>query len=218
MIISHDHRAYRQKWRTAGKNKYNGAFYYSKEIVKNIIPNVQTDRNWVTVNLPGFCASHSIVFIHNNLHPENYDWLKRYKDLVLVCGIPETVEKVAHLGKAIYLPLSVDVDYVKRFRVEEKTRGTAFVGRPAKRKDVILPSGIDYIEGLPRARMLERMAQYDTIYAVGRCAIEAKILKCKLKAYDPRFQKVSRWKILDNKKAALMLQEMLDEIDGKNNG
>ena len=58
------------------------------------------------------------------------------------------------------------------------------------------------------------MAEYETVYAVGRTAIEAKILGCKLKAYDPRFPKVSRWKILDNKKAAKMLQEMLDEIDG----
>ena len=59
------------------------------------------------------------------------------------------------------------------------------------------------------------MAEYKTIYAVGRTAIEAKALGCRLKAYDPRFPKVSRWKVLDNRAAAAMLQEYLDEIDGQ---
>ena len=216
MIIDHTHPDYLRKWRNAGLNQFNGAYYYSKEIVENIIPNVETDRNWITVNVKGVGLNHAIVFIHNNLHPENYEWLKFYgfKDLVLVCGIPETVEKVAHLGKAIYLPISVDVDYVKQFRVEEKTKGSAFVGRPAKRKYGKLPDGIDYLEGLPRDELLRAMAEYKNVYAVGRCAIEAKILGCKLKAYDNRFPKASRWKVLDNLKAAKILQEELDRIDG----
>lgn len=215
MVVDHNNIVYRNKWSKAGKNKYNGAFYYSKEVIANIMPLVKTDRNWITVNVPGRCWDHSIVFIHNNLHPENYEWLKRFKDLVLVCGVPETCEKVAHLGTAVYLPLSVDVEHVRKFRVKEKTKGAAFVGRPAKRKGVRIPLGVDVIEGLPRNEMLKRMAQYETIYAVGRTAIEAKVLGCKLKAYDPRYPKVSRWKILDNKKAAKMLQDILDKIDGE---
>ena len=220
VIIDHTHPEYLRKWRNAGLNQFNGAYYYSKEIIENILPNVETSRNWITVNVKGVGCDHAVVFIHNNLRPSNYDWLKFYgfKDLVLVCGIPETCEKVAHLGKAIYLPISVDVDYVKQFRVEEKTREAAFVGRPAKKKYGQLPDGIDYLEGLPRDELLRRMAEYKTVYAVGRCAIEAKILGCKLKAYDPRFPKVSRWKVLDNFKAAKMLQAALDEIDGVTNG
>ena len=214
LIIDHTHPKYRQKWLNAGRGKYNGAFYYSKEIVRNIIPNVRTDRNWITVNVPGVGADHSIVFIHNNLHPEHYDWLRDYKDLVLVVGIPETIEKVAGLGKVIYLPLSIDVAEVKAYKVKEKTKGSAFVGRPAKRRNVELPDGIDFIEYLPRKELLRKMAHYETVYAVGRCAIEAKALGCKLKAYDPRFPKVSRWKVLDNKDAAKLLQTELDLIDG----
>ncbi len=206
MVISHKHPAYIRKWQKAGKNKYNGAYYYSKEIVENIIPRLKTDRNFITVNVEGVGCDHAVVFIHNNLHPGRYDWLSRYKDLILVCGIPETVEKVAHLGKAIYLPLSVDVEYVKKFAVKEKTRDTAFVGRPAKRKGVTLPEGIDILENMSRDQLLTEMAKYREVHAVGRCAIEAKILKCRLKAYDPRFPKVSRWKPLDNAKAAEMLQ------------
>lgn len=201
------------KWEHAGANKWNGAFYYSQEIVKNIIPLVQTDRNWITVNIRGYGCDHAIVFIHNNKHPEAYEWLKEYKDLILVCGVPETVDKVKHIGKAIYLPLSVDVDYVAQFRTD-KTKDAAFVGRPAKRRGIELPDGVDIIEGLPREEMLEQMAQYKTVYAVGRCAIEAKVLKCRLKAYDPRYPKVSKWKVLDNKDAAKLLQEELDKIDG----
>lgn len=215
MIIDHTHPAYVQRWRAAGRNKFNGAYYYSHEIVMNIIPRVKTDRNWITVNVRGFGCDHAIVFIHNNLHPDHYDWLKRYEDLVLVCGVPETVPKVAHLGKAIYLPLSIDTEYVKQFRVKEKTKGEAFAGRPVKRKKYgEIPEGVDVLENMPREQLLRKMAEYETIYAVGRCALEAKCLKCKLKAYDPRYPKVSRWKVIDNAKAAEMLQEMLDEIDG----
>lgn len=213
MIVDHTHPAYKLKWEHAGTNKWNGAFYYSQEIVKNIIPLVQTDRNWITVNLPGVGCDHSIVFIHNNKNPERYEWLRIYKDIILVCGVPETVDKVKHIGKAIYLPLSVDVDYVAQFRTD-KTKDAAFVGRPAKRRGIELPDGVDIIEGLPREEMLEQMAQYKTVYAVGRCAIEAKVLKCRLKAYDPRYPKVSKWKVLDNKDAAKLLQEELDKIDG----
>ncbi len=215
IIIDHNHPRYKLQWAAAGANRFNGAYYYSQEIVKNIIPNVQTDRSWVTVNVPNVACDHAIVFIHNNLQPEMYDWLRAYKDLVLVCGIPETVEKVQHLGKAIYLPISIDVDYVKQFMAKRKTKGAAFVGRPTKKYLGRLPDDIDYIEGLRRDKLLARMAEYETIYAVGRCALEAKVLKCKLKPYDDRFPKVSKWKVIDNKDAAKMLQKMLDEIDGK---
>ena len=214
MIIDHNHPRYRQKWIAARKNQHNGAFYYSKEIVKHIIPNIDTERNWITVNVQGVGCDHAVVFIHNNLHPENYEWLKLfgYKDLILVCGIPETVEKVAHLGKAIYLPISVDVDYVKQFETE-KTKEVAFVGRPAKRRGINLPDDIDIIEGLPREQLLKAMAEYKSVYAVGRCAIEAKILGCEVLPYDPRFPDPDRWAVIDNSEAVRILQQKLDEID-----
>ena len=216
MVIDHTHKRYNARWRRCGKNRFNGAYYYSKEIVKNIIPRVRTDRNWVTVNLPGVGCDHSIVFVHNNLHLDHYEWLKQYNDVILVCGRPETLEKVAHIARAIYLPLSIDVEEVKKHRVKKSERkGTAFVGRPSKRRmsGVNLPSGIDIVEGLPREQMLDKMAHYETVYAVGRTAIEAKALGCKVAAYDDRYPKPSEWKILDNKAAAELLQGMLDKID-----
>ena len=221
MIIDHTHPAYRDRWRVSGSNQYNGAFYYSKEIVKNIIPRVETDRSWITVNIPlhnrepqfhTVGCSHAVVFIHNNLHPENYEWLRRYDDLVLVCGIEETMDKVAHLGTPVCLPLSVDVDYVRQY-IRPKTKDVAFVGRPSKRSGYDFGDDVDIIEGLPRTRLLEAMAEYRQVYAVGRTAIEAKILGCEVLPYDRRFPDAERWKILDNRDAATMLQEMLDKID-----
>lgn len=217
MIIDHNSTIYKQNLRISGKNRYNGAFYYSQEIVKRIIPNVRTDRSWITVNVQGLGCDHAIVFVHNNLRPENYEHLKPYRDLILVCGIPETVPKVQHLGTAIYLPLSVDVEAVKLFR-SEKTMKTAFAGRPAKKTGAQLPAGIDYIEGLPRIQFLQRMARYENIYAVGRTAIEAKILGCNILPYDPRFPDPERWEIMDNLEAAYLLQKKLDIIDGEKDG
>ena len=213
-IIDHTHKTYIEKRNRLGSSKYNGAFYYSKEIVKNIIPNVNTDRNWVTVNQQGYCFDHSIVFIHNNLHPNRYDWIADYKDLILVCGVPETCEKVEHLGIPIYLPLSVDVDYIKTFMIpEEEKYGTAFAGRYVKSKYGYIPPDVDYICGLDHRAFLQRIAYCKKLYAVGRVAIEGLVLGCEILPYDERYPDPSVWKVLDNKDAASMLQDILDGID-----
>lgn len=214
VIFDHNSMAYRSKWQRCGTNRFNGAFYYSKEIRANIIPAVKTDRNWVTLNVRGHAFDHSIVFVHNNLHKEIYDWLTRYKDLVLVCGVYETTKTMKHLGKTIYLPLSIDVEEVRKYAVAEKTKKAAFAGRRSKATYGALPRGIDYLQDLPREELLKRMAQYEEIYAVGRTAIEAKALGCKVKAYDKRFPDPRRWKVLDNRDAAKILQEKLDKVDG----
>lgn len=211
MIINHDTPEYRKKWEHAGSNQWNGAFYYSKEICKYIIPNIKTDRNWITVNVEGVGCDHAIVFIHNNLHPERYDWLLQYKDLILVCGIKETMKKVKHLGKVIYLPLSVNVEDVKKYKTK-KTKETAWAGRRIKRKDQKFKD-IDYLEGLPRTKFLRELAKYRNVYCVGRTAIEAKILGCKILPYDDRFPYPKRWRILDNAEAVKILQEKLDRIE-----
>lgn len=209
MIINHTHPIYRQILSMEFMNKYNGAYYYSKEICDRIIPNVKTDRNWITVNVRDIGCDHAIVFVHNNMHPENYEWLSKYKDLILVCGVPETCDKVSYLGRAIYLPLSINVEEVKSYRAE-KTKGTAFAGRPSKKKNTELPKNIDFLEGMPRPELLRRMAEYRNIYAVGRTAIEAKALGCNILPYDPRYPDPERWQVIDNLEAAKMLQEELD--------
>ena len=198
-------------------NKYNGAFFYSKEICKFFIPTIETDRNWVTLNIPGECADHSIMFIHNNLHPEKYEWLADFKDLILVCGIRETAQKVKHLGTPIVLPLSIDTEYVKQFAIpkKDKTKEIAFVGRKQKRCGVNFPPETVFLEDLPRTKLLPAMAEFKKIYGVGRVALEAKVLNSTVLPYDPRFPNTKRWKVLDSRDAAKMLQEKLNKIDGR---
>lgn len=198
-----------------GAGKYNGAYYYSQEISEIIIPRVKTDRNWITLNIPGEGADHSVFFIHNNLKPEVYDWIKEkgLKDIILVCGIEETCEKVKHLGRTIYLPLSIDTRHVRKFKAE-KTKGAAFAGRISKREQGSLPEGIDYLHSMKRDDLLRRMAKYKTIYAVGRTAIEAKALGCEIMPYDKRYPDPTLWRVIDSRDAAAILQAKLDEIDG----
>ena len=217
MIIDHNHPDYTAKWKTLGEDKYNGAYYYSKEIVKNIIPNVKTDRNWVTIRLADNKdhPDHAIVFIHNNRNPNYYEYLRNYKDVVLVCGLPSTAENVSFFGKAIYLPLSVDVKEVEKYRVKKKTKKAAYAGRIVKLNYATssLPKDIDILHDMPQSKLLREMAKYETIYATGRTAIQAKILGCHVESHDIRFKDASVWKVLDNLEAAKMLQKMLDEID-----
>ena len=211
MIFDHNSPEYVQSTQYLGAARYNGAYYYSKEIVENIIPRVDTGRNWVTLNSPGCCFDHSIVFIHNNVNPKLYDWLEKYDDLVLVCGIPSTVRKVAHLGKAVYLPLSIDVEYVKRFE-RPKDRDICFCGRKEKARDYSM--SVPIVGGIQRDRLLAEVARYRRCYAVGRCAIEARALGCEIMFYDQRFRDTSFWKVVDNSEAAAILQDILDGIDG----
>lgn len=212
MIISHEHEAYQRRIKGATIGKHNGAYYYSKEIVRNIIPRVQTDRNWITINIPPYGADHAVVFVHNNLDPEGlYGWLGRYEDLVMVCGIPGTMERIKNIGKPVYLPLSIDVADVVRYR-RPKTRKLAYVGRSVKRENLEIPQSAELIEEMPRPKLLAEMAQFEEVLAVGRCAIEAKALGCRVRAYDPRYPDPSIWEVIDNSEAAAMLQKELNEI------
>lgn len=216
MIIDHTHHRYQVRRENSGANKYNGAYYYSHEIVKNIIPRVETDRNWITVNIPGEARSHSIFFVHNNLQIEKYDWIKEqgFQDVIYVCGLMSTWHIFYEREeKAIYLPLSIDTEYIEQFKVAEKTRDAAFAGRKTKTIFGNLPEGIDYLHSMKREDLLRRMAKYERIYAVGRTAIEAKALGCEIMPYDVRFPNPTLWQVRDNRDAAKLLQEKLDIID-----
>ena len=222
MILDHTEPNYVKKRNSLVEgNKFNGAYYYSREIVKNIIPNVKTDRNWVTVRLADIqIPEHSIVFIHNNRNPNYYEFLREYKDLILVCGLERTVENMQYFGKAIYLPLSIDVSYVKRFRVEEKTKEMAFAGRLIKISKMYhapVPKECDILTNMPQHRLLQAMADYRKVYCTGRTALQAKVLGCEIGVHDPNFPDPSIWKVIDNRDAAKMLQDILNEIDGVKN-
>lgn len=218
MIIDHTHPLYAKKHSSMSSDgKYNGAYYYSKEIVKNIIPNIKTDRNWITIRLPEMKdhPDHSIIFIHNNRNPNYYTYLKDYKDCILVCGLPKTAENMRFYGKAIYLPLSVDVESVKKYQVKNKTKEIAYAGRKLKLSytNNRVPKGVDVLSGMTQSKLLREMAKYKKIYASGRTAIQAKVLGCEVLPHETNFPDSRFWKVFDNFEAAKMLQKLIDEID-----
>ena len=218
MIIDHNHHLYKAKRNSMSKDgKYNGAYYYSKEIVKNIIPNVKTDRNWITIRLPEMKEhpDHSIIFIHNNRNPNYYSYLREYQDCILVCGLPKTAENLRFFGRTVYLPLSIDVENVKKYRVANKTKEIAYAGRKLKLSytNNIVPKDTPILSGLSQSNLLREMAKYKKVYASGRTAMQAKVLGCEVLPHETNFPDSRFWKVLDNKDAAKMLQEILDKID-----
>ena len=199
-------------------NRFNGAYFYSVEIGQFFIPTIETDRNWVTINVPSVELEHAIVFAHNNVHLE---WYEKYrgKDPIFVCGMPETAERLKMYGKTIYLPLSIDTEYVKQFRTEKRF-DVCYVGRAGKRSPD-LPKNIIYLENMPRPDLLAWVAQFRRAYAVDRCAIEARCLGCEILEYGYNYgvqHTPDFWKVVDSRDAAKMLQKELDEIDGRTTG
>lgn len=222
MIIAHSSPGYIKLRKKLKMGKYNGCYYYSKEIVDNIIPRVKTWRDWNTVgrDLDGM-HDHMIVFLHDNATPWHYGWLKNYDDLVLVCSSKYTMDSVKYSGHTIFLPMSVDTEYVKKFRTE-KTKDTCFVGNVwvkenlrgiTDTQNLALPDNIDFFSDLPREELLKELAKYRKAMCIDRCAIEAKVLGCELIDIDTRYSVDNVGDVLDNSQAARILQKKLDEID-----
>ena len=220
MIIDHNHPEYIKLRNKISNGKHNGCWYYSKEIVDNIIPNVKTWRGWNTVgrDLPGM-EDHMIVFLHDNSTPWNYAWLKNYKDLVLVCSSTYTRDSVKYSGHTILLPMSVDTEYVKKFRTK-KTKDTCFVGNVWVKDNTIteIPKDVDYLQNMPREELLAELAKYRNAYCIDRCAIEARVLDCNLIPIQTMYHCDNVGEVFDNREAAKILQQELDKLDkgGKN--
>ena len=202
------------------RGHFNGAYYYSQEIVKNIVPSVKTNRPWDTLGMRFLRTSdHAIVFLHHNLHHETvYRWLRRYRDLVLVCSTPATYKwaKTVVGCHAIFLPLSIDVDYVRQFETP-KTKEACYAGNiwSFKKKDLpkYVPEDVDYPpKDIPREDLLRFVAPYKVCYAIGRSAMEAKCLGCEVRNCDSRYEGIE-WPVLSNREAAKLLQMELDRID-----
>lgn len=196
----------------------NGAFYYSKELLENIVPKIKTKRNWILINAEGKCFDNSIVIIHNNKNPERYQWLEKYKNLILVCSQPKTLKKLIEMHPkfhSIYIPLSIDTNYVKKFRVKKKTKETGYFGRIVKCPDYIKDDEtIDKIYGLDRDKLLKTLAKYKKVYAIGRCALEAKCLGCEVLTHEGEYEGVD-FELLDNKDVIDEFQRLINEIDKK---
>lgn len=196
----------------------NGAYFYSKELYENIVPKIKTDRNWILINAEGQCFDHSIVFIHNNKNPERYEWLRECKDLILVCSQVKTVKTMIQMFPkfhVILIPLSIDTNYVKQFKPKRKSKKIAYFGRKVKCPPAILEDeSIDKLWGTDHDALLKEVGKYKTVYAIGRCALEAKCLGCKVLPHAGEYENVE-FQLLDNKDIIPSLQRLINKIDGK---
>ena len=197
----------------------NGALIYSINIKKNIIPNVKTKRNWVTIDTHQ-CLDNSIIFIHSNVDLEKYLYYKDYKNLILVASQPETVQKLREMEIAdhvIYLPLSIDVAETLKYKdTKPHTReGYCYAGRPDKPfvDGLRLDRNITFLSRLTHPDLLTKLNNFKYCYAVGLTAIEAKLMGCTILPFDRRYPDTKIWKILDGKDAAAILQEKINKID-----
>lgn len=221
IIIGVNNMQYRGYRKAFSGGRHNGAYYYAKEIEENIIPLVKTDRDWdllgmrFTQHYP-----HSLIFIHHCLDwDRTYPWLAKVEDPVLVVSTYPTLEWAKNRGyRAIFLPLSIDVDYVKQFRAK-KTKDACYAGNrwafKREQEDKNIPKYVDFPPAdLEREDLLKFIAPYKELYAIGRCALEGLVLGCEIKPFlMDRYPDPSYWKILDNKDAAKILQRELDKID-----
>ena len=202
-----------------GKN--NGAYFYAKEIEKNIIPLVKTDRPWDLLGKRSTGSfDNAIVFLHNNAEHEKIygSWLgKYYKNQLFVANQKSTYNYVKGKGlPVIYLPVSVDFEYLRPFKTK-KTKKACYVGNRWhwRLKDIekYVPKDVDYApDDLERDDLLRFMAQYEECYAIARCAVEAKFLGCKVLKCASDLEP-SDFPMLDNRDAAIILQKELDKFD-----
>lgn len=220
-IIGADTKEFSEARNRLVHGKYNGAYFYAKEIEQNIIPRVKTDRPWDLLGKRSTGSfDNAIVFLHNNAEHEKIygGWLgKYYKNQIFVVNQPSTERYVKSLGlPCIYLPVSCDLDYVRKFRTK-KTKEVCHVGNRWgwRRADIekYVPAGVEFAPwDMKRDELLRFMAPYKKVYAVARCAVEAKALGCEVlkcqSDMDPE-----DFPMLDNKEAAKILQKELDKYD-----
>lgn len=196
----------------------NGAYYYSKELLENIVPKIKTVRNWILINAEGKCYDNSIVIIHNNKNPERYQWLSKYNNLILVCSQPHTLKTLIDMHPhfhTILIPLSIDINYVKKFKVKRKSKEIGYFGRKEKCPSYILEDeSIDKIYGMDRDELLKTLAKYKKVYAIGRCALEAKCLGCEVLHHEGEYEDTD-FILYDNNDIIPEFQRLIDEIDMK---
>lgn len=200
--------------RSGGIN--NGAYWYAKEIEDIILPaldmNLYVITAGSTLHKANEVPNDALVICHSNDKPRNSYMHLFHKNILWVCSKPSTVLIMQSYGeKAVYVPLSIDTEYVKQFKTK-KTREIAFVGNAwGYKSDYLasLPKDVHQLTNLPRDQLLTEMAKYKTVIADGRCNIEAQVLGCKvqLPKYD-KFETIER-EVVDSRDAIPYWQEAL---------
>ena len=106
-------------------------------------------------------------------------------------------------------------DYLQNYEKwkTKKTKSVCYAGRKGKFASCNVPLSTDHLQDMEHDDLLREMAKYRRVYAVGRTAIEAKILGCEVLPYDPRYPDPDVWRVVDTMDAVKMLQEGLNAIE-----
>lgn len=221
-IIGTDNQQYQRARGNLGSAKFNGLYYYAKNIERFIIPRVNTWRTWNTVGIKACGGEDNMIFfVHNNLDARKYIWLKKYQNCLLVCGTRHMVGPMAQYGISTYLPLSIDIKSTKRFGLgTKKDQDACYMGNPWKFRDKdvakYVPPWVHRFGQMPREQLLPIVAHYRTVYAMGLCAVEAQALGCEVKQCWWRYPEPEKdFPLFDCADAAKLLQKAVDLLDAK---
>lgn len=199
--------------------KENGAYYYSKEIEENILPELKLDMLFVTAGAVLYTTRElpdgTIVICHDNRSTRQSYGKLFGKGMIWVCSKHSTVETLERYGeKAVYVPLSIDTEYVKQFK-RKKTKDTAYVGNAwAFKREYLnsLPIDIEQLSGMARVKLLKEMAKYKRVIAEGRCLMEAQVLGCKTEVPKYDGHESVYVEALDNREAVKYWRRALQPI------
>lgn len=175
------------------RGKNNGAYFYPLEIENDILADFKDlDLLVITAAALRYDSRHipdgSIVICHDYTKPLITYAKLLDKDVLWVCSSKKTVKEFKDKNeRAVFIPLSIDTDYVKKFK-RRKTKDTAFVGNiwSYKKEYVNGLTDVDILTELPRDELLSKMAKYKHVIAEGRCQMEAMALGCKVST--PKFK------------------------------
>ena len=208
------------QWRDKQSHgKENGAYYYSKEIEENILPELKFDMFFITAGAALYTSQEipdgAIVICHDNRSTKRSYGKLFGKGVIWVCSKHSTVETLEGYGeKAVYVPLSIDTEYVKQFK-RRKTKDIAYVGNAwAFKREYLnsLPVDIEQLSDMPRVKLLKEMAKYKRVIAEGRCLMEAQVLGAKTEVPKYDGHESVYVEALDNREAIKYWREALQPI------
>ena len=218
IIQDHNTTEYLIAQSTLKSGKFNGAYFYSKEIVESFIPNIKTTYNWQTINHQT-APEHTIVFVHSNNALERYDYLLKYNDIILVCSTHNSLNQLKRKGhkKVIYVPLSIDTDYLDNFKNHNKKEGIIATGNQwaftTETKNYFKNNNIKHYYDIPREELLTLIANAETVYAIGRTAMEAIYLGANVIQPDKEYPVEKYTTYYKQEDAIRILQEEINKYD-----
>lgn len=184
-ILGTESSKYKKWYDQQGVRKNNGSYYYSKEVEQIILPHL-SDLPVVIVTAGAVLYNTrdiprgSVIICHDNRTTKDSYGKFFGKNMLWVCSKQSTVDTLSSYGeRAVYVPLSIDTQYVAQFKRQRRKNATAFVGNAWAFKDkyiASLPDDVVILNDMERGQLLKEMAKYKHVIAEGRCLMEAQVL------------------------------------------